>query len=135
MILLNVLLFLVISAVARRLLRRGVVVTGLPSGPTPVVESADAILVAGIVVFRLSFTSFQLPRKTQLPAYSAATIGTTDFMLVVMRGRRGSRVTAFTATFLHPSSSGTTHSSPSPIIFASGPYLLAFITMFWEWCA
>ena len=67
MILVNVLILLVVSAVADVFLGIFVLTTGLPLGPTPVVALLIQYGIAGLVVFRLAFTTFQLPKKTPFP--------------------------------------------------------------------
>ena len=126
-ILLNVLLFLVISAVADAIFGLVVIVTKLPLGPTPVVSLLIQYLIAGIVLFRVSFTSFQLPKKTPLPLRRGHDWHA-DWILVACVVAAVT-VTAFTATFLI-SKFGHDPLVASAIIFACGPYLLAFITMF-----
>ena len=67
MILVNILILLVVSAVADVFLGIFVLTTGLPLGPTPVVALLIQYGIAGLVVFRLAFTSFQFPKKTPFP--------------------------------------------------------------------
>lgn len=126
-ILLNVLLFLVISAVADAIIGVVALVTGLPLGPTPVVSLLIQYLIAGIVLFRVAFTSFQLPRKTPFPLRRGHDWHA-DWILVVCVAAAVT-VTAFTATFMI-SKFGQNALVASAIVFACGPYLLAFITMF-----
>jgi cellulose synthase/poly-beta-1,6-N-acetylglucosamine synthase-like glycosyltransferase len=126
-ILLNVLLFLVISAVADAIIGVVALVTGLPVGPTPVVSLLIQYLVAGIVLFRVSFTSFQLPKKTPFPLRRGHDWHA-DWILIVCVAAAVT-VTAFTATFMIRKF-GQNALLASAIVFACGPYLLAFITMF-----
>ncbi len=67
MILLNVGLFLLVSAVVDAFFGVFVIRTGFPLGPTPVVNLLLQYTIAGIVVYRVAFTSFRLQKKTQLP--------------------------------------------------------------------
>ncbi len=67
MILLNVALFLLVSAVVDAFFGIFVIKTGFPLGPTPVVNLLVQYTIAGVVVSRVAFTSFRLPKKTQLP--------------------------------------------------------------------
>ncbi len=67
MILLNVAFFLLVSAVVDAFFGIFVIKTGFPLGPTPVVNLLIQYTIAGVVVCRVALTSFQLPRKTQLP--------------------------------------------------------------------
>jgi glycosyltransferase involved in cell wall biosynthesis len=67
MILVNIAILLVVSAVADVFLGIFVLTTGLPLGPTPVIALLIQYGIAGLVVFRLAFTTFQLPKKTPFP--------------------------------------------------------------------
>jgi cellulose synthase/poly-beta-1,6-N-acetylglucosamine synthase-like glycosyltransferase len=67
MILLNVAFFLLVSAVVDAFFGIFVIKTGFPLGPTPVVNLLVQYTIAGVVVCRVALTSFELPRKTQLP--------------------------------------------------------------------
>ncbi len=67
MILLNVAFFLLVSAVVDAFFGIFVIKTGFPLGPTPVVNLLMQYTIAGVVVSRSLFTSFRLPKKTQLP--------------------------------------------------------------------
>ena len=69
MILVNIVILLVVSAVADVFLGIFVLTTGLPLGPTPVVALLIQYGIAGLVVFRLAFTTFQLPKKTPFPLH------------------------------------------------------------------
>ena len=82
MILLNVAVFLLVSAVVDAFFGIFVLVTGFPLGPTPVVNLLIQYLIAGIVMFRVAFTSFQLPRKTQLPLHRGSDLAD-DIILVI----------------------------------------------------
>ena len=126
-ILLNVVLFLVISAVVDAFFGIFVVVTGFPLGPTPVVSLLIQYLIAGIVLFRVAFTSFQLPRKTQLPLQRGSN-WRDDFVLVVCVGA-AITITGAGAVYL-VSKFGHNPLIASAILFACGPYLLTFITLF-----
>jgi cellulose synthase/poly-beta-1,6-N-acetylglucosamine synthase-like glycosyltransferase len=66
-ILLNVLLFLAVSVVTDALLCVFLVGAGLPLGPTPVVSVLIHYALTFPLIFRVSFTSFQLPRLSQVP--------------------------------------------------------------------
>jgi cellulose synthase/poly-beta-1,6-N-acetylglucosamine synthase-like glycosyltransferase len=126
-ILLHGLLFLVISAVADVFFGIIVLWTGLPLGPTPVISLLIQYMIAGIVLFRLGFTSFQMPNKTSLPLRRGHD-WSADIVLVSCVGAAVT-VTGFTAIYL------IRHFGQNPIIasaivFACGPYLLSFITIF-----
>ena len=69
MIMLNIAILLVVSAVADVFLGVFVLTTGLPLGPTPVIALLIQYGIAGLVVFRLAFTTFQLPKKTPFPLH------------------------------------------------------------------
>ena len=63
MILLNVVFFLLVSAVVDAFFGIFVIETGFPLGPTPVVNLLVQYTIAGVVVCRVAFTSFRLPRR------------------------------------------------------------------------
>ena len=67
MILVNILILLAVSVVADVFFGIFVLTTGLPLGPTPVLALLIQYGIAGLVVFRLAFTSFQFPKKTPFP--------------------------------------------------------------------
>jgi hypothetical protein len=67
MILVNILILLVVSAVADVFFGIFVLTTGFPLAPTPVLALLIQYGIAGLVVFRLAFTSFQFPKKTPFP--------------------------------------------------------------------
>jgi cellulose synthase/poly-beta-1,6-N-acetylglucosamine synthase-like glycosyltransferase len=67
MILVNILILLVVSAVADVFFGIFVLTTGFPLAPTPVLALLIQYCIAGLVVFRLAFTSFQFPKKTPFP--------------------------------------------------------------------
>jgi cellulose synthase/poly-beta-1,6-N-acetylglucosamine synthase-like glycosyltransferase len=69
MIMVNIAILLVVSAVADVFLGVFVLTTGLPLGPTPVIALLIQYGIAGLVVFRLAFTTFQLPKKTPFPLH------------------------------------------------------------------
>ncbi len=127
MILLNVILFLVISAMADVFFGIFVLKTGFPLGPTPVISLLIQYLIAGIVLFRLAFTSFQLPKKTQLPLRRGRDWDA-DLVLVICVAA-AITVTAFSASYLI-SNFGQNPLIATAIVFACGPYLLSLITIF-----
>ncbi len=67
MILLNSLLFLLVSAVVEAFFGLFMMTTRFPLGPTPIVTLLIQYLLAGVVMSRLALTSFQLPKKTPFP--------------------------------------------------------------------
>ncbi len=66
MILLNVAFFLLVSAVVDAFFGIFVIETGFPLGLTPVVNLLVQYTIAGVIVCRVAFTSFRLPKKTKL---------------------------------------------------------------------
>ena len=67
MILSHVVLFLAASAVADALLAVFTIATGIRLGPTPIVSVLIHYGIAFVLVFRLAFTTFQLPNRTPIP--------------------------------------------------------------------
>ena len=127
MILFNVGLFLVVSALVDAFLGVFVIATGLPIGPTPVVSLLLQYTVAGLVVFRLTFTSFQLPRKTQLPLRRGHDWHD-DFVLLVCVVA-AIIVTSAGAVFVI-SKFGQDPLIATAVLFATAPYLILFINVF-----
>ena len=127
MILFNVGLFLLVSALVDAFLGVFVIATGLPIGPTPVVSLLMQYTIAGLVVFRLTFTSFQLPRKTQLPLRRGHD-WRDDLMLVVCVAA-AIIITSAGAIFLI-SKFGNEPLIATAILFATAPYLILFINVF-----
>jgi cellulose synthase/poly-beta-1,6-N-acetylglucosamine synthase-like glycosyltransferase len=80
-ILLNVVLFLAVSIVTDAILGVVVVGVGLPLGPTPVLSILIHYTIAFVLIFRLAFTSFQLPHKTPVPLLRRGDLGA-DVLLV-----------------------------------------------------
>lgn len=66
MILAQAFLFVMVSALTDSLLAVFSLTTGLPLGPTPVIGILIHYGVAFLLMFRLAFTSFQLPKPTPL---------------------------------------------------------------------
>jgi cellulose synthase/poly-beta-1,6-N-acetylglucosamine synthase-like glycosyltransferase len=126
-ILLNVGLFLVISAVVDALFGVFVLVTGIPLGPTPVVNMLIQYMIAGIVMFRVTFTSFQLPNVTPLPLRRRGD-WIDDIVVVVCLGSAVA-ITMAGAVYL-TAQFGSTPLVFAAIAFACPPYLLIFITVF-----
>ena len=127
MILLNVILLLAISAVVDVFFGIFVLTTGFPLGPTPVVGLLVQYTVAAVVLFRLAFTTFQLPKKTPVPLRRGSD-WSADIVLVISIVA-AIAVTACTAVFL------ILHFGQDPliataIVFACAPYLMALITVF-----
>jgi glycosyltransferase involved in cell wall biosynthesis len=127
MILMNILLLLVVSAVADVFFGVFVLTTGLPLGPTPVVALLIQYAIAGLVVFRLAFTTFQLPKKTPFPLRRGHDWHA-DIVLVVS-SLAAVAVVSCLAAFL------VGHFGRNPVIAAAiliscGPYLLRLIVLF-----
>jgi glycosyltransferase involved in cell wall biosynthesis len=127
MILMNVLLLLVVSAVADVFFGVFVLTTGLPLGPTPVVALLIQYGIAGIVVFRLAFTTFQLPKKTPFPLRRGHDWHA-DIILVVSSLAAVTVVSCLAAYLIR-------HFGQNPVIAAAiviscGPYLLRLIVLF-----
>lgn len=127
MILLNLGLLLIVSAVADAFFGVFVLTTGLPLGPAPVVSLLIQYGIAGVVVFRLAFTSFQFPKKTPFPlhrghdwhadlilvACTAAAIGVMSLAVLALVRHFGNNTFVVTA-----------------IVIAVGPWLLRTIVVF-----
>ncbi len=127
MILFNVGLFLLISALVDAFLGVFVLATGLPIGPTPVVSLLLQYTVAGLVVFRLTFTSFQLPRKTQLPLRRGHDWHD-DYILVVCVA--AAIIATSAGAIVLVSKLGRNPLIATAVLFASAPYLMLFINVF-----
>jgi cellulose synthase/poly-beta-1,6-N-acetylglucosamine synthase-like glycosyltransferase len=126
-ILLNTGLFLLVSAVVDAFLGIFVIVTGLPIGPTPVVSLLMQYTVAGLVVFRVTFTSFQLPRKTQLPLRRGH--DWRDDALLIGCVAAAIATTATGAVFLVQKFGHNTLLTLA-VLFACAPYLILFINIY-----
>jgi cellulose synthase/poly-beta-1,6-N-acetylglucosamine synthase-like glycosyltransferase len=81
-ILMNIALGLGVSAVVDAFFGLFVLETRFPVGPTPVLNVLLQYCVAGVVALRISFTSFQLPRKTPVPLRRGNDLGA-DAVLAV----------------------------------------------------
>lgn len=127
MILFNVAFFLVISAVVDAFFGIFVIKTGFPLGPTPVVNLLVQYTIAGVVVCRVAFTSFQLPNKTHLPLRRSSDL-LDDFVLIICVLAAITVVMAG-AIFLE-SKLGQNELVASAIAFACPPYIFIFITIF-----
>ena len=127
MILLNVLLLLVVSAVADVFFGVFVLTTGLPLGPTPVMALLIQYGIAGLVIFRLAFTTFQMPHKTPFPLRRGHD-WSADLVLIVSTLAAVAVVACGVAFIIR-------HFGPSPVIatailISCGPYLLRLIVLF-----
>lgn len=127
MILFNVGLFLLVSALVDAFLGIFVIVTGFPIGPAPVVSLLLQYTVAGLVVFRLTFTSFQLPRRTQLTLRRGHDWH--DDLVLVACVAAAAIVTSAGAIFL-VSRLGRDPLVATAVLFATAPYFILFINVF-----
>ena len=83
-------------------------------------------LVAGIVMFRVAFTSFQMPRKTQLPIHRSSDL--VDDIILIICVLVSVAATIAGATWL-VSKFGSEPLIAAAIAFACPPYLIMFITV------
>jgi cellulose synthase/poly-beta-1,6-N-acetylglucosamine synthase-like glycosyltransferase len=126
MILLNVLFFLLISAVVDALFGVFVLVTGLPLGPTPIINLLVQYLIAGIVMFRVAFTSFELPKKTQLPLRRGHDLA--DDVILVICVLVATSLTVAAATLVIEQF-GRTPLIAAAVALSVPPYVLILITV------
>ncbi|MBO0727777.1 MAG: glycosyltransferase family 2 protein [Acidimicrobiaceae bacterium] len=125
-ILLHAPLFLVGSAVAEALFGLFAMVTGLPLGPTPLANVLIQYMLAGVMLLRLSFTSFQLPKKTTLPLRRGHDWwDDVILMCCVIVSIAG---TSYLATIL-AQRFGNSSAVDSLIVFALPPYFFMFLTI------
>jgi hypothetical protein len=82
MILFNIALGLAASALVDTLFGLLSLESHFPFGPTPLINILLQYLIAGFIVLRLEFTSFQLPRKTPIPLFRGKDWGD-DLVLVI----------------------------------------------------
>ena len=130
MILLNVALFLLVSAVVDAFFGIFVIKTGFPLGPTPVVNLLVQYTIAGVVVSRVAFTSFRLPKKTQLPIGRHKPTDLIDDVIMIIcvltavggRHRRSG--------LPRVRSTDRVRSLAAAIAFACPPYIFLLITVF-----
>jgi cellulose synthase/poly-beta-1,6-N-acetylglucosamine synthase-like glycosyltransferase len=129
MILLNVVLFLLVSAVLDAFFGIFVIRTGFPLGPTPVVNLLLQYTIAGIVVSRVAFTSFRLPKRTQLPIGRNKSTDRIDDAIVVVCVIAAVGVVMAGAVYLE-SKYGQSPFVSAAIAFACPPYIFLCITVF-----
>lgn len=129
MILLNVVLFLLVSAVVDAFFGLFVIETGFPLGPTPVVNLLVQYTIAGIVVSRVAFTSFRLPKKTRLPIRRNKPADLIDDAIVIVCVLTAIGVVVAGAVYLS-SKFGASPFVAAVIAFACPPYIFLLITVF-----
>lgn len=125
-IVVNAALFLIFSAVLDALLGVLIAVTAFPVGPAPLAELLIQYALAGVMLLRLVFTSFQLPRTTPVPMLRSADWAS-DLVLTVCLGV-AAFLTAAGATYV------ASHFGSSPvvlaaIVFACPPYFVLAATL------
>jgi cellulose synthase/poly-beta-1,6-N-acetylglucosamine synthase-like glycosyltransferase len=128
LILANVAFFLIVSAVVDAFFGIFVIKTGLPLGPAPVVNLLLQYTVAGIVVCRVAFTSFQLPRKTQIPLRRPSDLR--DDFVVIICTLAAIAITTAGAMFLYTKFGQHNDFVSSAIAFACPSYIFLLITVF-----
>lgn len=126
MIMLNAGLFLLTSAVIDALFGIAVMSLRIPVGPAPLVDLVLQYTLAGIMLLRLSFTSFQLPRKTSTTMVRPSEWRADLILLLCLSV--GGLVTAAGATY------AALHFASSPIwvaaiAFACPPYFIMASTL------
>ena len=129
MILLNVAFFLLVSAVVDAFFGIFVIKTGFPLGPTPVVNLLVQYTIAGVVVCRVAFTSFRLPKKTKLPIGRYKPTDLIDDAIVIICVLAAVAVVMAGAIYLE-SKFGQSPLVAAAIAFACPPYIFIFITVF-----
>jgi cellulose synthase/poly-beta-1,6-N-acetylglucosamine synthase-like glycosyltransferase len=129
MILLNVALFLLVSAVVDAFFGIFVIKTGFPLGPTPVVNLLVQYTIAGVVVSRVAFTSFRLPKKTQLPIGRHKPTDLIDDVVVIICVLTAAGVVIAGAVYLE-TKYGQSPFVGAAIAFACPPYIFLLITVF-----
>jgi cellulose synthase/poly-beta-1,6-N-acetylglucosamine synthase-like glycosyltransferase len=87
MILLHGALFLAAAVTSDATLAVIGIATGLPLGPYPVVSVLMHYTIGFFVVFRLAFTTFQLPRRTDVPLFRRGNLA--DDLLVLLAAGTG----------------------------------------------
>ncbi len=127
MILMNVILLLIVSAVADVFFGVFVLTTGLPLGPTPVVALLIQYGIAGLVVFRLAFTTFQFPNKTPFPLRRGHDWHA-DMILVVCIVAAIAVVSGMAAYLIRHF--GQNSVIMTAIVISCGPYILRLIILF-----
>ncbi len=127
MILMNVALLLVVSAVVDVLFGVFVLTTGLPLGPTPVMALLIQYCVAGLVVFRLAFTTFQFPKKTPFPLRRGHDWHA-DIILVISTVAAVAVVAGMAAYLIRHF--GQNSLIMTAIVISCGPYVLRLIVLF-----
>ena len=129
MILLNVAFFLLVSAVVDAFFGIFVIKTGFPLGPTPVVNLLVQYTIAGVVICRVALTSFELPRKTQLPIGRDKSSDLISDVVVIICVVTALAVVMAGAIFLY-SKFGGTPLLAAGIAYACPPYVFLLITVF-----
>ncbi len=129
MILLNVALFLLVSAVVDAFFGIFVIKTGFPLGPTPVVNLLVQYTIAGVVVSRVAFTSFRLPKKTQLPIGRHKPTDLIDDVITIICVLTAAGVVIAGAVYLE-TKYGQSPFVGAAIAFACPPYIFLLITVF-----
>ena len=129
MIMLNVVLFLLVSAVVDAFFGIFVIRTGFPLGPTPVVNLLVQYTIAGVVMSRVALTSFRLPKKTHLPIRRSRRADLIDDAIVIVCVATAIGVVVAAAVFLS-SKFGSSPLVAAVIAFACPPYIFLLITVF-----
>lgn len=129
LILLNVAFFLLVSVVVDAFFGIFVIKTGFPLGPTPVVNLLVQYTIAGVVVCRVAFTSFQLPKKTQLPIGRYKRGDLISDAIVIVCVVAAVAIVMVGAVYLE-SMFGQSALVAAAIAFACPPYIFIFITVF-----
>ena len=124
-ILLHMVLFLLVSAVTDTFFGIFVIYTHLPLGPTPVLNLLVQYAVAGTLILRLNYTSFQLPNKTPLPLHRGND-WKNDILLVIAAAASVIGVGALATWMMQHF--GTNSLVADAIIFACPPYLFLAMT-------
>lgn len=129
MILLNVALFLLVSAVVDAFFGIFVIKTGLPLGPTPVMNLLLQYTIAGVVVSRVAFTSFRLPKRTRLLIGRNKRADLLDDVIVIIVVITAVGVVMAGAVYLE-ARYGQSPFVAAAIAFACPPYIFMCITVF-----
>jgi cellulose synthase/poly-beta-1,6-N-acetylglucosamine synthase-like glycosyltransferase len=127
MIFLNVMFFLVVSAIVETFFGIFVIKTGFPLGPTPIVDLLVQYLIAGVVVCRVALTTFQLPKSVVLPLRRGHDLK--DDLVVIICVLCALAVTTGGAVYLI-GRFGHNQIISVTIAFACPSYVLTFTTLF-----
>jgi cellulose synthase/poly-beta-1,6-N-acetylglucosamine synthase-like glycosyltransferase len=97
-IVVNAVLALVVSAVTDAVLAIFTIDSGIPLGPIPIIRVLLHYFIAFLLLFRIAFTSFQLPKKTHVPLLRKGNLP--DDLLLIFCLMAGIASVGAAATFL-----------------------------------